>query len=86
MDYLTKKSTIFALCVGLLILIVYLFLPNFFGKKNNTTPTQSAEIMQIKTQSSDTSVDSIKKDLDATNMNNLDAELNDIQTQITTTN
>jgi len=87
MSYLTKRTTIFALSVALLILIVYLFLPSYFAtKKMALAPKENAEVAKITTQSNDTSLDSIKKDLEATNVSDLDMELNDIQKELDTAN
>ena len=49
-------------------------------------PKENAEVAKITTQSNDTSLDSIKKDLEATNVSDLDMELNDIQKELDTAN
>ena len=77
-----KKVAIIILSSGLLILIVLSIFPNIFGRRTVPAEKENAEITQIKTQSNDTSLDSIKKDLDATDVNSLDKELNGIEKEI----
>lgn len=77
-----KKVSIIILSSGLLILIVLSIFPNIFGRRIIPTKKESAEISQIRTQSNDTSLDSIKKDLDNTDVSNLDKELDSIEKEI----
>lgn len=71
----SKKNFVFILSVMLLIVIVVFFFPGFFKPLSNKQVPQNAEIVKINTQSSDTSLDSIKKDLDDTEIDEIDKEL-----------
>lgn len=77
-----KRLAIFILSVGLLILIILLFFPNYLGKGAVPSIRESNELTQIKMQSKDTSLESIKDDLDKTDVENVDKELNGIEKEI----
>ncbi len=79
-----KKTAIFVLSSGLVILIALLFFPNLFASRKPLGSRESAEVTQIKTQSKDTSLDSIKNDLDKTSVDNVDKELDSIEKEIDT--
>jgi uncharacterized protein YxeA len=79
-----KKITIFILSAALIILISVLFFPNLFSNKTTPTSRESAEVTEIKTQSKDTSLESIKNDLDKTNVDGVDKELESIEKEINT--
>lgn len=82
--FTNKKVTIFILSAALIILISVLFLPNLFGDRETSTTKEGAEITEIKTQSKDTSLESIKNDLDKTNVEDVDKELDSIEKEINT--
>lgn len=82
--FTNKKITIFILSAALIILISVLFFPNLFGKKTTSTAKEGAEITEIKTQSEDTSLESIKNDLNKTNVDGVDKELKSIEKEINT--
>ncbi len=77
-----KKLAIVILSSALLIIIGILFIPNLWGKKVNIINKENPEITQIKSQSQDTSLDSIKKDLNNTDIDNVDRELNSIDKEL----
>lgn len=77
-----KNWNLIVLSSGLLILIIAIFFPNIFGKRPAPIQKEGKEIVQIKTQSNDTSLDSIKNDLDATQVDNVDKELNTIENEL----
>jgi hypothetical protein len=82
--FLNKKITILVLSAGLLILLVLLYFPSFFGNRSIPNVKESNELTQIKTQSKDTSLESINNDLDKTNVENIDKELDSIEKEIDT--
>ena len=77
-----KKLAIILLSSVLIILIALMFIPNLMGNRLQKLPAESTEIIKIRTQSSDTSLDSIENDLDNTDIENIDQELNSIEKEI----
>ena len=80
-----KKTLIFILSAVLLIFIALLFFPGFLipvVKPAIQNIQTDAEVNQINTQSKDTSLDAIKKDLDNTKLDDVDKELNLIDKEI----
>jgi hypothetical protein len=80
-----KKVLIFVLSAVLLIGIALLFFPGFLKPVVKPVANRiqtSAEINQINNQSKDTSLDSIKKDLNNTKLDDADKELNLIDKEI----
>jgi len=86
--FTNTKTTIIILSAGLVIFIAILFLPNLFGSSisNISRTTKNPEITAINTQSKDTTTESIKKDLEATDVTNLYQELDSIEQEINATN
>ncbi len=82
--YSNNKIVILILSAGLIILISVLFFPNIFGRKIAQPIREDSEIVQIKTQSKDTSVDSIQNDLNKTDVENIDKEMDSIEKEIDT--
>ena len=81
MSIFSNKWYLISISSVLLVLIVSLLFPNIFGAKK-MMQSEDPEIVQSKTLSKDTSANAIQKDLESTDIENVDREMKLIETEV----
>lgn len=84
---LSKKNFWIFLATGFVIIFLAILAMSLRGKsspKIELTNQQENEITKLQTQSNSDKVEDIEKDLNETDLNNLDKELQDIESELVT--
>jgi len=76
---LNSKNSILILAA---LVVLLLGATNFWLSKRNPLETKEPDVVKLETQSSSDETSDIEKDLEETDLSHLDAELNDIEAEL----